>query len=70
MVCFRISPAREILSGGYHLTREDHGWSQHRRKAAPQDGRIGLKIAGKDVDIRVSTVPTQFGEADRNASPR
>ncbi|MDC0358270.1 type II secretion system ATPase GspE [Oligoflexia bacterium] len=28
----------------------------------PQDGRIGLKIAGKDVDIRVSTVPTQFGE--------
>lgn len=31
-------------------------------KRLPQDGRIGLKIAGKDVDIRVSTVPTQFGE--------
>lgn len=28
----------------------------------PQDGRIGLKIAGRDVDIRVSTIPTQFGE--------
>ena len=26
----------------------------------PQDGRIGIKIAGKDVDIRVSTVPTQL----------
>ncbi len=31
-------------------------------KRLPQDGRIGLKIAGKDVDIRVSTIPTQFGE--------
>ena len=31
-------------------------------KRMPQDGRIGLKIAGRDVDIRVSTIPTQFGE--------
>lgn len=31
-------------------------------KRLPQDGRIGLKIAGKEVDIRVSTVPTQYGE--------
>ena len=31
-------------------------------KRLPQDGRIGIKIAGKDVDIRVSTVPTSFGE--------
>ncbi|HMO02610.1 MAG TPA: type II secretion system ATPase GspE [Oligoflexia bacterium] len=31
-------------------------------KRLPQDGRIAIKIAGKDVDIRVSTVPTQFGE--------
>ncbi len=31
-------------------------------KRLPQDGRIGLKIAGQDVDIRVSTVPTRFGE--------
>lgn len=31
-------------------------------KRLPQDGRIGIRIAGKDVDIRVSTVPTQFGE--------
>ncbi len=31
-------------------------------KRLPQDGRIGIKIAGKDVDIRVSTVPTAFGE--------
>lgn len=31
-------------------------------KRLPQDGRIGLKIAGRDVDIRVSTVPTRYGE--------
>ena len=28
----------------------------------PQDGRIRIKIAGKDVDIRVSLIPTAFGE--------
>ena len=32
-----------------------------RRK--PQDGRIQLKIAGKPIDLRVSTLPTQFGES-------
>ena len=31
-------------------------------KRLPQDGRIGIRIAGRDVDIRVSTIPTQFGE--------
>ncbi|MFQ5900735.1 MAG: GspE/PulE family protein, partial [Thermodesulfobacteriota bacterium] len=28
----------------------------------PQDGRIKLKVAGKDIDIRVSTIPTLYGE--------
>lgn len=31
-------------------------------KRLPQDGRIKIKIAGKDVDIRLSTVPVQTGE--------
>jgi len=31
-------------------------------KRLPQDGRIRLKVAGKDVDIRVSVIPTAFGE--------
>ncbi len=31
-------------------------------KRLPQDGRIRRRIADRDVDIRVSTVPTQFGE--------
>ena len=29
----------------------------------PQDGRIQMKIAGRQVDLRVSTLPTQFGES-------
>jgi len=29
----------------------------------PQDGRIQKTIAGKQVDLRVSTLPTQFGES-------
>ncbi|MCB1323455.1 MAG: type II secretion system ATPase GspE [Leptospiraceae bacterium] len=28
----------------------------------PQDGRIKIKLSGKEVDIRVSTIPTQYGE--------
>ncbi len=29
----------------------------------PQDGRIKLRIAGKEIDLRVSTVPTMHGES-------
>ena len=28
----------------------------------PQDGRIKIRTGGKDIDIRVSSLPTQFGE--------
>jgi type IV pilus assembly protein PilB len=28
----------------------------------PQDGRISVKLSGKDVDLRVSSLPTLFGE--------
>ncbi len=31
-------------------------------KRLPQDGRIPIKIAGKDIDIRLSTIPVQSGE--------
>ncbi len=31
-------------------------------KRLPQDGRIHLRLAGKDIDIRLSSVPTSFGE--------
>ena len=31
-------------------------------KRLPQDGRIRLKVAGRDFDIRVSSIPTSHGE--------
>ena len=31
-------------------------------KRLPQDGRINLKIGEQEIDIRVSTIPTSFGE--------
>ncbi|WFB37631.1 ATPase, T2SS/T4P/T4SS family [Kiritimatiellota bacterium B12222] len=32
-------------------------------KRLPQDGRIGLRIRGESIDIRVSTMPTVYGES-------
>ncbi len=32
-------------------------------KRLPQDGRIGMRIQGEDIDIRVSTMPTVYGES-------
>lgn len=31
-------------------------------KRIPQDGRISVKVAGKDIDVRLSVLPTKFGE--------
>ena len=31
-------------------------------KRVPQDGRVTLRIGGHEVDVRVSTIPTQHGE--------
>ena len=31
-------------------------------KRLPQDGSIPLRLAGKDIDIRLNTIPTAFGE--------
>jgi general secretion pathway protein E len=44
-------------------------------KRLPQDGRISLRIAGRSVDVRVSTIPTHHGERivlrllDKEAAP-
>lgn len=32
-------------------------------KRIPQDGRIQIQVAGKDVDLRVSVLPTVYGES-------
>jgi general secretion pathway protein E len=37
----------------------DMNIAEHR---LPQDGRIKIKLSGKEIDIRVSTIPVAFGE--------
>ncbi len=32
-------------------------------KRLPQDGRFGIKVLGKNIDVRLSTLPTPFGES-------
>jgi MSHA biogenesis protein MshE len=32
-------------------------------KRLPQDGRFSVKVSGKSVDVRLSTLPTQYGES-------
>lgn len=32
-------------------------------KRLPMDGRIGIRLAGQDIDIRVSTMPAAYGES-------
>ena len=31
-------------------------------KRLPQDGRVSLRVGGYDLDVRISTIPSQFGE--------
>ena len=38
-------------------------------KRIPQDGRISLRIGGREVDVRVSTMPANSGESS-TPSPR
>jgi MSHA biogenesis protein MshE len=32
-------------------------------KRIPQDGRFNLKVSGRNIDVRLSTMPVQFGES-------
>ena len=32
-------------------------------KRLPQDGRFAMKVRGRDVDVRMSTMPVQYGES-------
>ncbi|NJM10258.1 MAG: Flp pilus assembly complex ATPase component TadA, partial [Bdellovibrionaceae bacterium] len=41
---------------------QGHGNLNIAEKRLPQDGRIPLKLAGKDIDVRLSSVPTAHGE--------
>lgn len=57
----RLSPPRVIHSGIVSRIKIMSNLNIAENRL-PQDGRIKIKLAGKEVDIRVSTVPTQHGE--------
>jgi len=46
-----------------HSPREDHGRAQHRGKEVAPRRRHLLKIAGKSIDVRVSTIPPAAGSS-------
>ncbi len=59
----------------YDVAREDKGFSSAiisrikilagmdiAERRLPQDGRIGVTVTGRELDLRVSSIPTQFGE--------
>jgi len=56
-----MSPPKSIQSGVVSRIKimADLNIAENR---LPQDGRIRIRFGGKDIDIRVSTLPTQFGE--------
>jgi general secretion pathway protein E len=69
IVRFRVDG---VLYDIYHVPKTRHAAIASRikvmgelniaEKRLPQDGRVKIKIAGRDIDIRISTVPVNFGE--------
>ena len=56
-----LTPPKSIQSGIVSRIKimADMNIAENR---LPQDGRIKIRFGGKDIDIRVSSLPTQFGE--------
>ena len=46
-----------------HLPHPNHGKLNIAERRLPQDGRIHVRTQGKVIDLRVSTVPTLYGES-------
>ena len=57
----KIRPPRRLLASIVSRIKIQAGLNI-AEKRLPQDGRIRIKIAGKDIDIRVATAPTSHGE--------
>ncbi len=57
----KIRPPRKLLASIISRVKIQAGLNI-AEKRLPQDGRIRIKIAGKDIDIRVATAPTSHGE--------
>jgi len=57
------NPPKKLQSAIISRLKIMTGTMSIAEKRLPQDGRIQVKIGGKSVDLRVSTVPTNHGES-------
>ncbi len=57
------SPPKKLQSAIISRIKIMTGSMSIAEKRLPQDGRIQVKIGGKPIDLRVSTVPTTHGES-------
>ena len=63
----RRGPARDHVgaaahAAGRHLALKIMADLDIAERRVPQDGRIGLMVGGKPIDMRVATLPTVYGE--------
>ncbi len=57
-----MPPAPKNIQGGLISRLKVMADLNIAEKRVPQDGRIGMKVGGKALDLRVATLPTVFGE--------
>ena len=57
-----MPPAPKNIQGGLISRLKVMAELNIAEKRVPQDGRIGMKVGGKQLDLRVATLPTVHGE--------
>jgi len=62
-VLYEMLPVPRVLSGPLVARIKVMAHLDIAERRLPQDGKIGATIGGRPVDLRVSTLPTMFGES-------
>jgi type IV pilus assembly protein PilB len=62
-VCMERDPPPKRLQGAITTRIKLLAGIQIEEKRLPQDGRLELNVGGRPVDLRVSLLPTMFGES-------
>ncbi|MDR3228103.1 MAG: GspE/PulE family protein [Puniceicoccales bacterium] len=60
---FEMAPPPKSLAGAVIARVKVMSSLNIAEKRIPQDGRIKTVVSGRPIDVRVSTLPTQFGES-------
>ena len=62
-ICFAMDPAPKRLQGPVIQRIKIMAGMQVEERRRPQDGRIKAQVAGKVIDLRVSSLPAVYGES-------